>query len=140
MHDGRAILQSRQQRSLTRYFPEITAALVDQVPDGTVLDGELVIRRNGRLDFTALQRRIHPSAMHAARRSAVTPATFVVFDVLVRERIDLRPEEFRRRRKQLRRLLDEVRPPLALIPATRDLAGRLRLDLTARDVAAGPPT
>ena len=122
VHDGHAILQSRQQRSLTRYFPEITAALVDQVPDGTVLDGELVIRRNGRLDFTALQRRIHPSAMHAARRSAVTPATFVVFDVLVRERIDLRPEEFRRRRKQLRRLLDEVRPPLALIPATRDLA------------------
>jgi ATP-dependent DNA ligase len=123
VHDGRAVLQSRQQRSLTRYFPEVTAALLDQVPDGTVLDGELVIRQGGRLDFTALQRRIHPSAMHAARRSAVTPATLVVFDVLVAEHRDLRPEQYRRRRKQLRRLLDGARPPLALMPATRDLAG-----------------
>ncbi|GJF02056.1 ATP-dependent DNA ligase [Pseudonocardia sp. D17] len=123
IHDGHAVLQSRQQRSLTRYFPEITAALVDQLPDGTVLDGELVIRSGGRLDFGALQRRIHPSAMHAARRSAVTPATFVVFDVLVREHTDMRPEQYRRRRKQLRRLLDETRPPIALMPATRDLAG-----------------
>src|SRR4051794_3663353 len=85
VHDGRAVLQSRQQRSLTPYFPEITAALAAQLPDGPVLDGELVIRRGGRLDFTALQRRIHPSAIHAARRSEVAPATLVVFDVLVRE-------------------------------------------------------
>mgnify|MGYP001063815399 CR=1 FL=1 len=117
------MLQSRQQRFLTRYFPEITAALIAQVPDGTVLDGELVIRRNGRLDFAALQRRIHPSAMHAARRSQVAPATFVVFDVLVGEQRDLRAEQYRRRRKQLRRLLEEARPPLALMPATRSLEG-----------------
>jgi ATP-dependent DNA ligase len=123
VHDGRAVLQSRQQRFLTRYFPEITAALIAQVPDGTVLDGELVIRRDGRLDFAALQRRIHPSAMHSARRSQVTPATFVVFDVLVGEQRDLRAEQYRRRRKQLRRLLEEARPPLALMPATRSLEG-----------------
>ncbi|MGE3835815.1 MAG: ATP-dependent DNA ligase [Acidimicrobiia bacterium] len=123
VQDGRVVLQSRQQRFLTRYFPEITTALLQQVPDGTVLDGELVIRTGGRLDFGALQRRIHPSAMHAARRSQTTPATFVIFDVLVREGVDLRPEQYRRRRKALRRLLNEVRPPLALMPATRDLAG-----------------
>lgn len=123
VQDGRAVLQSRQQRFLTRYFPEITTALLAQVPDGTVLDGELVIRTGGRFDFGALQRRIHPSAMHAARRSQVTPATFVIFDVLAREGVDLRPEQYRRRRKALRRLLDDARPPLALMPATRDLTG-----------------
>jgi ATP-dependent DNA ligase len=121
VHDGRAVLQSRQQRSLTRYFPEITAALIAQVPDGTVLDGELVIWRDGRFDFTALQRRIHPSSAHAARRSAVTSATLVVFDLLATEAADLRDEAYRRRRTQLRRLLADPRPPLALMPAAREL-------------------
>jgi ATP-dependent DNA ligase len=83
------ILQSRQQRRLTRYFPEVAAGLAQQVPYGTVVDGELVIYCDGRLDFSALQRRIHPSSMYAARRSAVLPATFV-FDVLAVAGQDLR--------------------------------------------------
>lgn len=122
-HHGRVVLQSRQQRSLTPYFPEITAAVAEQLPEGTVIDGELVIRRQGLLDFTALQRRIHPSALHAARRGVTTPATLVVFDVLAIDGNDVRAEAYRKRRKKLRRLLDDAHPPLALMPMTRDLAG-----------------
>ena len=122
-HQGRVVLQSRQQRSLTPYFPEITGAIAEQLPEGTVIDGELVIWRQGRLDFTALQRRIHPSAMHAARRGVTAPATLVVFDILALHGDDVRDEAYRKRRKKLRRLLHDARPPLALMPMTRDLAG-----------------
>src|SRR3954467_6031089 len=55
---GRVALQSRQQKALTRYFPEIAGAIVEQIPTGTVLDGELVVYRHGRCDFAALQRRV----------------------------------------------------------------------------------
>lgn len=119
----RVLLQSRQQRSLTPYFPEIVAGLLEQMPDGTVLDGELVIPTGAGLDFTALQRRIHPSAMHAAHRGAVTPATLLAFDVLAYDRQDLRVLPYRKRRKTLKRALAEAAAPLALVPMTRDLAG-----------------
>lgn len=120
--DG-VILQSRQQRPLTRYFPEVAAGLAQQVPYGTVVDGELVIYCDGRLDFTALQRRIHPSSMHAARRSAVLPATLVVFDVLAVAGQDLRGRPYGARREHLEHLLRDAVAPLATMPATRDLAG-----------------
>jgi ATP-dependent DNA ligase len=71
---GRARLQSRQQRPLTRYFPEIVAALGEHFSD-VVLDGELVVCRDGRLDFTALQRRLA-----SPRAAAEAPASFLVFD------------------------------------------------------------
>lgn len=76
---------------MTRYFPEIVAALAARVPAGTVLDGELVVYRDGRLSFAALQRRIHPSSAHHAARlvntgtpwsGVLAPAVLVVFDVL----------------------------------------------------------
>ncbi|GAA0934153.1 ATP-dependent DNA ligase [Pseudonocardia zijingensis] len=118
----RALLQSRQLRPLTRYFPEVAAGLVEQLPPGTVVDGELCIYRGGRLDFTALQRRIHPSAAHAARRGELTPATLVAFDVLVSGGVDLRGRPYWARREHLELLLRDARPPLALTPATRDLA------------------
>jgi ATP-dependent DNA ligase len=59
---GRVVLQSRQQRSLTRYFPEVLAALQEQLSGGVVLDGELVVCCAGRLDFAALQHRLHARA------------------------------------------------------------------------------
>jgi ATP-dependent DNA ligase len=117
----RALLQSRQLRPLTRYFPEIAAAVVEQLPPGTVVDGELCVYRDGRLDFTALQRRIHPSAMHAARRGELTPAALVVFDVLAVAGVDLRGRPYWARREHLEQLLRDARPPLVLTPATRDL-------------------
>jgi ATP-dependent DNA ligase len=82
-----------------------------------------VIYRSGRLHFTALQRRIHPSAMHAARRGAVTPATFVAFDVLALAGRDLRTRPCWARREHLEQLLRHAHPPLALTPVTRDIAG-----------------
>lgn len=130
----RALLQSRQLRPLTCYFPEVAAGLVEQLAAGAVLDGELVIYRNGRLDFTALQRRIHTSAMHAARRGAATPATFVVFDVLALAGRDLRARPYWARREHLEQFLRDARPPLALTPRTRDLAGA-RAWMTAHTAA-----
>jgi ATP-dependent DNA ligase len=119
---GRVRLQSRQQRPLTNYFPEIVAGVLEQVPDGTALDGELVVHRGGRFDFTALQRRIHPAAMHAARRGAAAPATLMVFDVLALAGVDLRAEPYLARRERLEQLLGDARPPLVLMPMTRDRA------------------
>ena len=115
--NGRVVLQSRQQKTLTPYFPEIVAAIDQQIPAGTVLDGELVVYRDGRCDFAALQRR-SPTA--PARRSR---ASFVVFDVLAVAGRDLRGLPYRHRRKRLRTLLHDAVPPLALMPATRELVG-----------------
>jgi ATP-dependent DNA ligase len=119
----KALLQSRQERSLSSFFPEIVAGLVEQLPIGTVVDGGLVICRDGRLDFTALQRRFHPSSVHAARRGVLAPASFVVFDLLALDGQDLRGMPYRTRRKRLRRLLEGARAPMALMPMTRDLVG-----------------
>jgi ATP dependent DNA ligase-like protein len=89
----------------------------EQVPAGTVLDGELVIDRDGRCDFAALQQ-------HMTRRArSVDAATFVAFDLLTLAGRDLRGLPYRKRRKRLRRLLAQAVPPLALMPATRELAG-----------------
>jgi ATP-dependent DNA ligase len=118
--DG-VLLQSRQLRPLTRYFPEVAAALAEQLAPGTVVDGELCVYRDGQLDFTALQRRIHPSAMHAARRGELAPASLVVFDVLAVAGADLRGRPYWARREHLELLLRNARPPLVLMPATRDL-------------------
>jgi ATP-dependent DNA ligase len=87
----------------------------------TVLDGELVVDHGGRLDFNALQRRIHPAAGHAARRGILTTAALVVFDVLAVGGQDLRGWHYWARRAHLERLLRDARPPLALMPSTRDL-------------------
>lgn len=77
----RVALHSRQQRPLGLYFPEIVAAL-RQLDVEVVLDGELVLWRNGRLDFAGLQQRLHPAESRVRALSIATPASFVVFDVL----------------------------------------------------------
>ena len=115
--NGRAVLQSRQRKSLTRYFPEIVVAILEQVPAATVLDGELVVYRGGRCDFAALQRRV------GGRPGVAAAASFVAFDVLTVAGRDLRGLPYRKRRKRLRKLLADAKPPLALMPATRELAG-----------------
>ena len=114
--DHTAALQSRQHKPLTMYFPEITAAVLGQVPPGTVLDGELVIYRDGHCDFAALHHRL-------ARPANSVRASYVVFDVLTVAGRDLRGLPYRKRRKRLRRLLVDTGPPLVLMPATRDLGG-----------------
>src|SRR5947209_19166259 len=81
--DGDEILiQSRDGKSLNRYFPELIKPIEAQLPVRCVLDGEIVIASNGGLDFGALQLRIHPAASRVKLLSQQTPASIVVFDLL----------------------------------------------------------
>src|SRR4029453_2324099 len=93
--DGDEILiQSRDEKPLNRYFPELLEPLRSQLPARCVLDGEIVIFKDSGLDFDALQLRLHPAASRAERLSKQTPASIVFFDVLCLANRDLRAEEF----------------------------------------------
>src|SRR5262252_9014115 len=112
-------IQSRDLRPLDRYFPELHEAFLAALPDGCVVDGEIVIATPHGLDFDALQLRLHPAASRVARLSKETPAAFVAFDLIAVDGADLRAEPFRERRRRLERLLAEARPPMHLTPMTR---------------------
>jgi ATP-dependent DNA ligase len=119
---GKTLLQSRDLQPLNRYFPELEAALHDALPEGCVLDGEIVVATPHGLDFDALQQRIHPAASRIAKLALETPARFVAFDLLgagARSTMALPQAE---RRVRLERLLGSARPPLHLTPMTRDRA------------------
>lgn len=134
--DGDEILiQSRDEKSLNRYFPEALEPLRAQLPPRCVLDGELVIARNGRLDFDALQLRIHPAASRVRLLAQQTPVSIVFFDLLCEGERDLREEPFERRRAQLESLLASAAAPLHLTPATRDR--QVALDWFRRFEGAG---
>jgi ATP-dependent DNA ligase len=125
--DGDEILiQSRDEKSFNRYFPELIEPLRSQLPARCVLDGEIVVARRGALDFDALQMRIHPAASRVKLLSQQTPASIVCFDLLAEGARDLRDTAFEDRRRRLESLLSSAAPPIHLTPATRDLA-------TARD-------
>jgi ATP-dependent DNA ligase len=115
-------LQSRDLKPLDRYFPELRAALLAQLPPRVVLDGEIVIATRDGLDFEALQQRLHPAASRVATLAAATPASLVAFDVLAVDDDDLRALPFRERRSRLERLLAAARPPLHLTPMTAEVA------------------
>jgi ATP-dependent DNA ligase len=113
-------IQSRDSRPLDRYFPELHDVLLAALPDGCVLDGEIVIATRHGLDFDALQMRLHPAASRVARLAKETPAAFVAFDVLAAQGRDLRTTPQHERRVQLEALLAGVDPPIYLTPMTRD--------------------
>jgi ATP-dependent DNA ligase len=117
---GEIAIQSRDLRALDRYFPELDEALVAALPDGSIVDGEIVVVGAAGLDFDALQQRLHPAASRVAKLAVATPASFVAFDLLAADGNSLveRPQE--ERRAALERLLAGARPPLYLTPATRD--------------------
>ena len=118
----RVVLQSRQQRPLTRYFPEIVAA-VGALSREVVLDGELVVWHEARLDFAALQQRIHPADARARQLSIARPASYIVFDLLARDGLDIRRLPYRKRRKKLEKLLGRQLPHgLVLMPMSMDRA------------------
>jgi ATP-dependent DNA ligase len=83
-------IQSRDLRPLDRYFPELHDALQHALPDGCVVDGEIVIATPHGLDFDALQLRLHPAASRVAKLAKETPASFVAFDVLAADGRDVR--------------------------------------------------
>ncbi|MBI2390921.1 MAG: ATP-dependent DNA ligase [Deltaproteobacteria bacterium] len=115
-------MQSRDEKPLDRYFPEVHDALLAQLPPRCVLDGEVVIARDGGLDFEALQLRLHPAASRVKKLAAELPASAVFWDVLCVGDDDLRSEPFHARRARLQTLLAGVRPPLHVTPATTDRA------------------
>jgi ATP-dependent DNA ligase len=109
-------------RPLDRYFPELHAAFLDALPDGCIVDGEIVIATPRGLDFDALQLRLHPAASRAAKLAKETPAEFVAFDLLAVGGRDIRETGQGERRVLLEQLLADVDPPLHLTPLTRDRA------------------
>ncbi len=114
------MIQSRDEKPLNRFFPELIPPLLAQLPRRCALDSEIVIARNGALDFDALQLRLHPAASRVKLLSEQTPASVVFFDLLCEDSADLRSEPFRTRRERLTALLQSASPPLHLTPSTED--------------------
>src|SRR5262245_7623303 len=99
------LLQSRDEKPMDRYFPELREPLLTGLPERCVLDGELVIARGGALDFEALQQRIHPAESRVKLLAKETPAAVVFFDLLCEGDRDLRGAPFAERRARLTELL-----------------------------------
>ncbi len=114
------LIQSRGLESLNRYFPELEAPILEQLPERCVLDGEVVVAGPDGLDFEALGQRIHPAASRVNMLAEKTPASLVLWDVLCVGDEDLRELPFSDRRTRIESLLANVQPPIHLTPATRD--------------------
>jgi ATP-dependent DNA ligase len=119
-NDDHVDLRSRNGRPLSRYFPELVAALTTLPADRLVLDGEIVVEVAGRVDFPALLQRLHPAASRVQRLSELTPAVFIAFDLVAAGDDDLRAAPFADRRAALTQLFATARPPLYATPATTD--------------------
>jgi ATP-dependent DNA ligase len=121
--DGDEILiQSRDLKPLDRYFPELAAPLTASLPERCVVDGEVVISKDGELDFEALLLRIHPAASRVRMLAEESPASFVAWDMLALDDRDLRETPQGERRALLERALAGVAAPVHLTPATTDRA------------------
>jgi ATP-dependent DNA ligase len=121
--DGAEVeIGSRNERPMTRYFPELVEAVLAELPPRCVIDGEIVLPdfAAGRLDFEALQLRLHPAASRVRLLAAQTPAHFVAFDLLALGDDDYTARPFAERRAALEGALAGVRPPVHLTPATTD--------------------
>jgi ATP-dependent DNA ligase len=117
---------SRGSKPLTRYFPELVAAFGEQLPPGTVVDGEIIVRHptagGERLDWEALSQRIHPADSRVQKLALETPASFVGFDLLAEGGASLMDSPFADRRAALERVLASVTAPIHLSQTTQDAA------------------
>ena len=129
------LLQSRDGKSLNRYFPELIDTLKQQLPARFTLDGEIVIADRSGLNFDALQLRVHPAASRVNLLSQQTPASIVFFDMLSIRDSDLTRVPFTQRRDELQKLFSNITPPLYLTPATDD--SRVATDWFSRFEGAG---
>ena len=118
------LIQSRDTKSLNRYFPDLIDPLRAQLPSRCVLDGEIVIATETGLDFEKLQLRIHPAASRVKLLAEQTPASIVFFDLLCEDDEDLRGSAFEERRRRLEKMLHSASAPVHVTPATerRELA------------------
>jgi ATP-dependent DNA ligase len=127
--DGAEVeIGSRNTRPMTRYFPEVAAAVLDNLPERCVVDGEIVIASPNRanpekqgLDFTALQLRLHPAASRVRLLAERTPASFIAFDLLALGDVDYTERPFSERRAALEQALASAKPPIHLTPITQDI-------------------
>jgi ATP-dependent DNA ligase len=115
-------MQSRDEKPMNRYFPELVAPLAASLPERCVVDGEIVIVGPDGLDFEALLLRIHPAASRVKLLAAQSPASFVAWDLLALGDEDLRGEPLAVRRERLERALAGATASVRLSPATRDRA------------------
>ncbi len=111
-------LGSRNERPLTRYFPDVVAAVRAQLPQRCVLDGEIVIAGSNGLDFEALLQRIHPADSRIRKLAAETPASFIAFDLLALDDTSYVDRGFAERRAALLAALVDAAPPVHATPAT----------------------
>jgi ATP-dependent DNA ligase len=120
---GEVEIGSRNERPMTRYFPEVVEAVIANFPDRVVVDGEIVVADTARntLDFDALQQRIHPAASRVNLLAEQTPASFIAFDLLALGDDDLTERPFAERRALLEEAFAAAGPPIHLTPVTRDL-------------------
>ncbi|MER5497135.1 ATP-dependent DNA ligase [Streptomyces sp. NPDC002561] len=116
------VIGSRTGKPLTRYFPELVAAVRENLPQRCVVDGEIVIAHEGRLDFDRLGERLHPAASRVRLLAERTPADLVVFDVLALGDDSLLATPQSGRRAALEEALAGAAPPVHLAPATTDPA------------------
>jgi ATP-dependent DNA ligase len=116
------LIQSRDEKPLGRYFPELEAPLKAQLPPRCVLDGEIVIARGDALDFEALQLRLHPAPSRVKKLAGELPSSVVFWDLLSVGDESLLAVPFRERRARLEATLANAAPPLYLTPATTDRA------------------
>ncbi|WP_333891307.1 ATP-dependent DNA ligase [Mycolicibacterium gadium] len=114
-------LGSRNERPLTRYFPELVAAVRAELPTRCVIDGEIVIATDDGLDFEALQLRIHPAESRVQMLAKKTPASFIAFDLLALDDEDYTSSPFSERRAALVDALAGTGPSIHVTPATTDL-------------------
>ncbi|MFF0447951.1 ATP-dependent DNA ligase [Streptomyces sp. NPDC004609] len=114
------VIGSRTGKPLTRYFPELVAELAASLPERCVVDGEIVIVHEGRLDFDRLTERIHPADSRVRMLAEQTPASFVAFDLLALGDRALLDTPLSERRELLTEAMRGARPPVHLAPATTD--------------------
>src|SRR5258706_1779812 len=113
-------LESRDEKPMNRYFPELIEPLKAALPERCVIDGEIVIVGAHGLDFEALLLRIHPAASRVALLAKETPASYVAWDLLAIDDKDLREVPLVERRTRLETILKTVKAPVHLSPATLD--------------------
>ncbi|WP_311211991.1 MULTISPECIES: ATP-dependent DNA ligase [unclassified Arthrobacter] len=115
------ILGSRNEKPMTRYFPELVEALRKNLPDKCVIDGEIVLIEGNRLEFEVLQQRIHPADSRVRMLAEKTPASMIAFDILALGDDDLMGRPFSERRAILERALAKAEPPVYVTPAVTAL-------------------
>ena len=113
-------LGSRNGKPLTRYFPEIVAAVKSEMPEKCVIDGEVVVAGPDGLDFEMLSQRIHPAASRVEMLSKEWAARFVAFDLISLADRDLSEVPFAQRRSELETVLERAQPPIHITPITDD--------------------